>query len=377
MKSFMFVLYSVFYNISKIFGIRKNSVVLVSMHNASFNDSLGYIKSEAERRGFKTYFVSRQGMKIVKNKGAKEFFKSLGTAIGFFIVGSNKIARAKYVFLNDTFMPLAYVKPKKKTVITQLWHAQGAFKKFGLDIEQPEEIRKREIKSNSRISYVVCSSVLIENIYAKAFGVNNARVLPLGSPVTDYYFQLNDKNKIRDNFDKRYPSCKDKKLVLYAPTFREDKEKDENILKQFDVNQLKDALGSDYEVLIRLHPQVHNDKTLIENCVDVTDFENVHELCLLSDMLITDYSSICMEFSIQNKPMIFYAYDLDDYKGDRDFYFDYESYVPGKVANNFGELIQCVKRAEYETAKNKAFKEFNFGNIDGSATKKVADAILK
>jgi len=377
MKSFLFALYSLFFNFFKLFGIKEYSVVLVSMHNASFNDSLGYMKQQAEIRGYKTKLITRKDLELVRGKGVKEFFCSFGRALRFFTVGSRQIARAKYVFLNDTFMPLAYAKPSKKTIVTQLWHAQGAFKKFGMDIEIPTNIRKREKKANSRLTFVVCSSVLLEPVYAKAFGVDRSHVLPLGSPSTDYFFEKHNINAIRNKFDENYPQCKDKKLLLYAPTFREDKEKDKQLLSAFDAQQVKQALGDEYEVLIRLHPQVHNNISAINGAVDVTDYENIHELCLLCDILITDYSSVCMDFSIQNKPMVFYAFDLDDYEHSRDFYFDYESYVPGNVAKTMPELLEILRNNNFGINKNKGFREFNFGDIDGTASDRVAKAILK
>lgn len=377
MKSFLFILYAVFFNLFKLFGVKEDSVVLVSMHNASFNDSLGYMKQQAEIRGYKTKLITRKDIELVRGKGAREFIYSLGRALHFFTVGSCDIARSKYVFLNDTFMPLAYAKPSKKTVVTQLWHAQGAFKKFGMDIEVPINIRKREIKANSRLTFVVCSSILLEPIYAQAFGVDTSQVLPLGSPSTDYFFEKHNINAVRNKFDERYPQCKDKKLVLYAPTFRENKDRDMELLNAFDVQQIKEALGNEYEVLIRLHPQVHNNISKVNCAVDVTNYENIHELCLLCDILITDYSSVCMDFSVQNKPMVFYAFDLDDYEHSRDFYFDYESYVPGNVAKTMPELVEIFKSKDFGINKNRGFKEFNFGDIDGSASDKVAKAILK
>ncbi|NCD03256.1 MAG: hypothetical protein EOM00_09715 [Clostridia bacterium] len=377
MKSFLFRLYAVFFNLFKLFGIKEDSVVLVSMHNASFNDSLGYMKQQAEIRGYKTKLITRKDIELVRGKGKKEFINSLGRALRFFTIGSCDIARAKYVFLNDTFMPLAYAKPRKKTVVTQLWHAQGAFKKFGLDIEVPSDIRKREIKANSRLTFVVCSSVLLEHIYAQAFGVYSSQVLPLGSPSTDYFFEKHNINAVRNKFDEIYPQCKDKKLLLYAPTFRENKDRDMELLNAFDAQQVKEAIGNEYEILVRLHPQVHNDSSKVNYAVDVTNYENIHELCLLCDVLITDYSSVCMDFSVQNKPMVFYAFDLDDYEHSRDFYFDYESYVPGNVAKTMPELVKILKSKDFGINKNRGFKEFNFGDIDGSASYKVAKAILK
>lgn len=377
MKTIFFVLYSIFFNIFKLFGIKGDSVVLISMHNASFNDSLGYIKQQAEMRGFKTKLITRKDIELIKGKGAGERLRSLGRALKFFTVSSRHIARAKYIFLNDNFMPLAYAKPSKKSVVTQLWHAQGAFKKFGLDIEQPKEIRKREIKANSRLTFVVCSSALVEQIYAGAFGVKEEQVLPLGSPSTDYFFEKNDIHAIRERFNNKYPQCKGKKLLLYAPTFREDSQRDSSILENFDAQQILSTLGNEYEVLIRLHPQIHSDSGGIKGAVDVTEYDNVKELCLLCDILITDYSSICMDFSIQEKPMVFYAFDLDEYEKSRDFYFEYENYVPGPVAKTFPQLLEILGSSNFQVERNRGFREFNFGDIDGTASKKVADAILK
>lgn len=377
MKSILFALYAIFFNFFKLFGVRKNSVVLISMHNASFNDSLGYMKKEAEKRGYQTKMITRKDLEIVRGKGAKEFFSSLRNALRFFTVGAHHIARAKYVFLNDNFMPMAYAKPSKNTVVVQLWHAQGAFKKFGMDIEVPKKVRKREKKANSRLTFVVCSSALIESIYAQAFGVDKSKILPLGSPCTDYYFENHDIDLLRKSFDEKYPKCENKKMLLYAPTFREDKNKDEQILKSFDVARVQKALGDDYVVLLRLHPQIHNNKTDIKGAVDVTDFENVKALCLMCDILITDYSSICMDFSIQKKPMIFYAFDLKDYEQSRDFYFDYETYVPGKIAKTMPELIEILENKNFDIHKNGGFKLFNFGSADGTSSEKVAKAILQ
>ena len=97
-----------------------------------------------------------------------------------------------------------------------------------------------------------------------------------------------------------------KKVVLYAPTFRDSKEANEEILKQFDTKKFTEALGEDYILFIKLHPQVH-EKAFIENAVDVTDYDDVRKLALFCDILITDYSSICMDFSFLDKKTVFFA----------------------------------------------------------------------
>ena len=139
-----------------------------------------------------------------------------------------------------------------------------------------------------------------------------------------------------------------------------------------DFKKLKAAFPYQIEVLIRLHPQVHSDAA-VDGAVDVTDYENINELCMISDLLITDYSSICMDFSLMKKPMVFYAYDLDKYRGDRDFYFDYESYVPGPVVRTMDELCTAARCGDFAPEKNDAFRDFNFGTTFGTAAKNLVD----
>lgn len=363
MKENIFKLYAFFFNMGAAAPMKKKRVTLISMHNANFTDSLGEI--DALLDGYNVLKISRTAL------------ASPVSALKFCTVDAFKTGRSRYIFLNDNFMALGYTKPKKATEIVQLWHGQGAFKKFGFDIEQPEEIRERERALSKRISHVVCSSEGVKDIYAGAFGVSEDRVITTGTPNEDYYFRITDEEKeeLRKSFDEKYPRCKGKKLILYAPTFRDDKTLDERLLKWIDCQKLKasaeKSLGGEVEVLIRLHPQVHSKVEESNDFVDVTEYPNVNELCVLADVLITDYSSICMDFSLQNKPMVFYAYDLFLYKGARDFYFDYESYVPGPVAKTMDELSKIFDVGEFLMSKNAAFRVQNFGNPSGNATREL------
>jgi len=144
------------------------------------------------------------------------------------------------------------------------------------------------------------------------------------------------------------------------------------------IKKFNETLSDEYALLIRYHPQVHESGLDLTGAVDLTSYPNVNELILISDILITDYSSICMDFSMLDKPTIFYAYDLEDYTSDRNFYFDYEEYVPGVVVKKEEDLIRVLKQHEYELDrdKNLRFKNFNFDNLDGKASKRVADNIL-
>lgn len=370
MKDLIFHIYALFFNLGARLGVKSDRAGLVSMHNAHFADGLGEV--EAKLSGYDIIKVERTSL------------ASPLSALRFVTLDAFRLGRAKYIFLNDNFMALAYAKPNNETRIVQLWHGMGAFKKFGFDIEVEPKVRRREAAQAERLTHVACSSDGVKEIYAGAFGVSPDKVFPVGAPNGDYYFSAENKALAKENILELFPELEDKYIVLYAPTFREDPAKDEDILNHFNAERIKRAvnanLGSnkpkDIEILVRLHPQVH-ESAQIKNAFDVTDYPYVNELCAAADMLITDYSSICMDFALQNKPAVFYAFDLDYYKGARDFYFDYEEYVPGPVAKTEDELIFAIKDARSKPSPKLAqFRKFNFGEPDGRATEKLLEIVL-
>lgn len=374
MKNIFYTFYAIMFAIFRIFPVKLNKIVFLSPHNENFNDSLGAVMDEVIRRDeFRVIMISGRDLKFNRSRP----FHSIGRIIGFFTGKAFHLATAKYVFLNDNFMPMGKLHFNKKAVITQLWHAEGAFKKFGLDIEQSEKVRALEKAGNAKLTYVVCSSEDVAPIYAGAFGVSDYKVLPLGSARSDYFFRDFNLDRMRADFDKRYPECKGKKLVLYAPTFRDNPADDSRILANFDIDAFNERFGDEYSLLIRLHPQVHADVEF-NGAVDVCKYENTLELMKLCDILITDYSSICMDFAIQNKPVYFYAFDLERYEKERAFYFDYESYVPGPVAKDFQTLLNLLNSNVSETyrLRRNDFNYANFGTPDGKAAERIVDKII-
>lgn len=368
MKNLFYTLYAVLFNISRmLFPIKKNRVAFVSMHNENFCDALGAVRDELKKRGgYDFVYITRQDLSLSNPL----------KALAFFIVNSRLLATAEYVFLNDNFLPMGKLKFRSEAVITQLWHAEGAFKKFGLHIPQNDALRKAEIAANNKLSFVVCSSEGVRKIYAEAFGVNEEKVLPLGAPRVDYLKNEKNKESALREIHEKYPQTKNKKIILYAPTFRDDPERDKEILNRFNIQMVKAALDGEYEIFIRLHPQIHISQRDTDGATDVTDFSDVRKLILASDVLVTDYSSICMDFAFLEKKTVFFAYDLNWYTKTRDFYFDYESFVPGLVAKNTDELISSIK-GDFQTERNEKFREFNFDFFDSESAKRVVDEICK
>ncbi len=376
MKRLFYLLYAVVFNICRIFPVKENRITFLSPHRENFTDSLGAVLNEAKSRG--GYDIVKISSADLSVKGVSDIFR----AINFFTVKAYLLATSKYVFLNDNFMPMGSLNFSKKAVVTQLWHAEGVFKKFGLHIPQPEKIRARETAGAKKLTYVVCSSEYVVPYYSEAFGVDKSRVLPLGAPRADRFFNcIDDKTAVRKKFDEAYPVCTGKKLILYAPTFRDDESDDKKLLQSIDVEKFNRMSGKDTVLLVRLHPQIHRCEFNQDGAVDVTDYEDVGELIKICTAMITDYSSVCMDAVLIKKPVYFYAFDLEKYASDRQFYFDYESYVPGPVAKDFDTLLDMLKNNSAQsseiTEKAEKFRRFNFGNPDSTAAKRVFDTIVK
>src|SRR5699024_5872175 len=152
-----------------------------------------------------------------------------------------------------------------------------------------------------------------------------------------------------------YPVINEKKVMLYAPTYR-DNELDIGELK-LDIEKMYQAFKHDYVLLLRLHPAINGE---FQNkypgfVINVSGNYNINHLLVITDILITDYSSIPFEFSLLNKPMVFFAYDLDQYAIDRGFWETYEDLVPGPVVENTNDLVDVIRNRTFDLERIKEF----------------------
>ena len=364
MKTLLYKLFSAIFNISRILPVKKGRIALLAPHPRERFDSLGRIAEIARGRG---------GYEIIEISVPRSSH-SVKERISFFLTAPVKLARSEYIFLNDNFMPLADLNISKNTEVIQLWHGEGAFKKFGILSEKDGEIKKRVAACSKKTDLFIVSSENVRQIYAEAFGADVSKIKALGSPRCDRLICGADKEARRESFDRNHPGCAGKKLILYAPTFRDDPEKDAALLKNTDFDWLTNQLGDEYALLIKLHPSVHSSRAP-KGITDVTD-EDINTLTVICDILITDYSSVCMNFAFLSKPCVFYAFDLDEYETERSFCFGYEDYVPGPVIKDYREIPGAIKNSP-NTEKNGKFREFNFKYIDGNSGERVFDEAVK
>ena len=140
-------------------------------------------------------------------------------------------------------------------------------------------------------------------------------------------------------------------------------------------------MGDEYIIALRLHPKIRKfystDITSSERYIDVSDYISEQELMLISDMLITDYSSIMIEYGILNRPIIFFTYDLDNYlASERGFYYDFKSTVPGPIVYTTSQLISTIRNHDFDKNLLSEFLMTQFGEIDGQSSKRIVDFVL-
>ncbi|MBR2558417.1 MAG: CDP-glycerol glycerophosphotransferase family protein [Methanobrevibacter sp.] len=360
MKYLKHRIYGSIFSLFKIFSVKNNKISFIIDSNESFKGNLDYIKKEFEKRGnFEFNF-------FYKDKLSFSNFKSLATS--------------RYVFLNDNFFPIAFMNFKDESELIQLWHAPGAFKKFGGSV-LPEDDLKILKKVSDNTDYLIVSAVEIEDYYSEAFQIDKSKIKPLGLPRADFYFENHDIDKLKEKFCKRYDIDSKKKIILYAPTFR-DEEKYNNVFDYLNLEDFNNNLGEEYVLALRLHPKIKDfykgDISSDGDYIDCSDFRDEQELLLISDILISDYSSIMIEFALLEKPIVFFVYDFDSYlNNERGFYFDFEKTVPGPIVYDSEELISVIKNKDFDESKRSKFVKTQFNQFDGKSSERVVDFLLK
>ena len=294
------------------------------------------------------------------------------------------LARARVVVVDAYFFAIYVITPRPQTTIVQTWHASGAFKKFGHSVADATLGADAELTSGLRVhaNYDLCLVGSQEAVvhYAEAYGLPVDRfVTHLGIPRTDLFFGEQAGEAARD-VRRRYGLTHDRRVVLYAPTFRGDSVTDARDPGLIDLETLRHAVGDDHVVLLRLHPFVRDRRTLGPTLagfvIDASDEPDINALMLASDVLVTDYSSAIFEFSLLERPMAFLAPDLAAYEAERGFYVDYRSWVPGPVFDDSAALADWLRKGDFDLERVRRFREASFEVADGQATRRFVDRVV-
>lgn len=281
------------------------------------------------------------------------------------------LLRANFI-ITDAGTPYNY----GRFSVIQLWHGTGYKNILALSGKYSLKENKKRLKN---ISFIPATSQADKERKKKSFLTE--KVYITGSPRNDVFFER-DKNL----FFIKEKLCipKEKKIICYAPTFRD----------QSDFNPFSDKFYEKAErwleenetfFLIKKHPSdvKFNPPKNFPNIVDISKVElDVQSILMISDILISDYSGISSDFLLLDRPIIFYTYDFETYlRNDRDFYFDLKSILPGPFANNENELLELLKDISwFENYKyQKEYKDYQkmfHKYIDGNSCKRVYEKMI-
>ena len=357
-----------FYKTLWFFPVKKNKIVFSAFGARTYGDNPKYIAEKLlhEKSKYDLVFVLRN-TNVELPKGIR---KVKYQTIGFLY----EMATAK-IWIDNTRKE-TYIPKRKEQFYIQTWHAGLCLKKIEKDVEEKlaKSYVETAIEDSKKIDLLITNSDWGEEQLKRCFWYNG-EILKTGSPRVDILFENNEqlKGKLKEQF-----KITDEKILLYAPTFRDDKDtKVYNIDYERLTNNLHARFKNNWKILVKLHPNISSiDFKLPENVIDCSKYPDINELFTISDVMITDYSSCIFDFSNLKKPIFLYATDLEKYQEERDTYFDLNE-LPFPLCKNNTELENSIlnfNENEYLTKLNKFHK--NMGLMeDGKATQRIVSII--
>jgi CDP-ribitol ribitolphosphotransferase / teichoic acid ribitol-phosphate polymerase len=294
---------------------------------------------------------------------------------------------AKALFISSENPMLSHFDVRTETKVIQLWHGCGVFKKIGYSTLGSGKFgmsakAREEYDGYRNYSYVCIPSEEQAWIFEDAMHIpaNSGKLVPVGVSRTDRFYNLKFAKNARKKLEERLPQIAGKKIILYAPTYR-GRISEAYAPDALDVSEMAAALSDDYVLLLKYHSfGVNTRPPLPEEWKDKFAFDmkelsllSIEQLLAIADICITDYSSIGFEYAILERPIIFFAYDIDQYLDERGMYYNYDEITPGPVCKTTQEMVEYIEGLKdgFDSTEIHAFKEKYVGMCDGHATERT------
>lgn len=285
------------------------------------------------------------------------------------------LATSKVVVLDGYCILASMLKHKKDLKIIQIWHALGAFKKFGKSVLDKEGGKSSKtasaFKMHNNYSYIAASGDECVPFFAQAFGQPVSKFIPIGIPRMDYLTDPQENERVRGNVLRKYPQLANgRKNILYAPTFR-DTQQDKDALANATEELVNKVNYSDFNLIVKHHvvdsnkEQIYTDSRM--NKAEGENFTAMDFMCV-ADYVVTDYSSVIYEALLKDLPIYIYCFDSDKYIDERGFYIDFWTDIPAlysKNAKGICDFIASGMHANSEKEENfkKAYVNKRFSSI--------------
>ena len=257
------------------------------------------------------------------------------------------LALSKY-WVNNIIFPIHTKRPGN--VYLQTWHGTP-LKKLGFDITIPgPEVQGRQnfFNESRNWDYLLSSNTYSSKIFKRAFKYNK-EILELGYPINDIFFKDND--EFVKNLKSKLNIDENKKVILYAPTWKDDEKNDSwqhyfNL--EIDLERLYEEFSDEYVIILKMHHLVSENLKIDEKmknfAIDLSSYDDIQELYIMSDILITDYSSVFFDYAHSRRPILFFVPDLNHYiENVRGLYLNMEKELPGPLIKDNDQLIYTIK----------------------------------
>ena len=362
--------YVFYWGICLVLPINKKRVLVSSYYGLGYGDNLKYVVEE---------LLKNNDLEIIWLVKNEEISKTLPSKVKGVDINSFKsvyyLATSK-VWIDNCRKPFI-LKKRKSQYYVQTWHG-FALKKIEKDAENSlsKWYVKNAKKDSKCIDLIISDSKFMDNIYKNSFWYSGETQI-LGSPRNDIIIEP---KKVKEKVYNYFNLDNSVKTVLYAPTFRAD-----GSLKAYNLDYdkllkaCKERYGEEFVALVRLHPNVINkssDLTFTSKVINASTYPDMQELLSTVDIVISDYSSLMFDFALSFKPCFQFATDIEEYKKDRDFYFDLNS-LPFPLATSneelFNNIINFEKDSYYSGLKD--FYDKVGMNLKGDASIKTAEII--
>lgn len=355
------------------------------IRNCSLKDQVAFLSARSTDRLLGNMEMVYNGLDLPKVSFARLKMVSDAEAMK----KAERIAAESKVIVTDDYLHLLRTYRKKPGQhIVQLWHATGAGKKFGQD--GSDLFPPLDALFHRDYDAVTVSSEQIRRYYAQAFDIPVERITASGVARTDIFFDDQYSLKAKERVLALHPEFKGKTVIMYAPTFRDLPGISRSRFEpELDFGHLLAELGERAIVAVCPHPVMTEPvvKGSYNNITEVRDISST-DMMFVSDIMITDYSSVMFEYALLGKPMAFFCYDYDSYE--RDFYMDFDSELPGPLLKSQEELEKYLTgylesstiRAETgeATTAEQGYEEFldkYLGACDGHSTERICRLIEK
>lgn len=353
----------------KLFPINKKKVTFLSRQVDSESLDFKEIRTSLEKKGYKTKVLCKR-----MGKGLKNYF-----IYNFHIyIQMYHIATSKVCVIDSYIIPISVLKHKKSLYVLQIWHSIGKIKKSGYQtlghkkstsVFDFENNKKTALimKMHHGYSNIIAGGKSFNPFYCAGFNCDESKLLNYGLPRSDVL--IKNQNKIKKEVLSKYPQLQNGKTnIYYAPTFR-----------KYDVKEARDIINKidldKYNLIVRYHPnqkmEINNDKVFMCNDISAVD------LLTVSDYLITDYSSICLDGAVLDVKLLFYVFDHDKYLNENGINLDALNVVPTLSSKKIDDLIDIIDKNKYDNKTYQKFRKNYLPETLGKSTELIVKKIIE